>query len=128
MDFAFNQAGTLWAVGGASDLWTIDTATGVGTHITNITGTDGPVMGIMFDTDGTLHATDYTPSSNLYRIDTTTGAATLVGNTGLAFSHGGDIALNGSIPEPSSVISAGIAGLVGVAVARRRRRASAVVA
>ena len=48
-------------------------------------------MGIMHDTDGTLYATEYVEASPLYEINPTTGVATVIGNTGFNFPHGGDI-------------------------------------
>jgi hypothetical protein len=115
MDFAFDSQGTLWAVNNF-DLWKINTGTGAATHVTAIQGTNNnPVMGIMFDGNDVLYATEYTSSSVLYTINTTTGNATLVGNTGLFYAHGGDIF---SVPEPTSFALLGI-GMLIVALCRR---------
>ncbi len=55
-------------------------------------------MGIMFDANDTLFATEFAedPSSDLFILDPSTGVATLVGNTGIDYLHGGDI----YIPAP----------------------------
>ncbi|MBI5675004.1 MAG: carboxypeptidase regulatory-like domain-containing protein [Nitrospirae bacterium] len=94
MDFAFDSGGTLWAVGisdtSDSALYTINLTTGAGTYVRDITGAF-TVMGIMFDSSGTLYASDHGSPSLLYRIDISTGAATTVGDTGIMMSHGGDI-------------------------------------
>ena len=45
MDLAFDTTGTLLATN-QSSLFTVDTTTGAGTFVTNITGTDGCNMGI----------------------------------------------------------------------------------
>ena len=62
-------------------------------------------MGIMFDSNDTLYATEYFElpggGSPLYTIDTSTGVATLVSDTGIVNAHGGDIYL---VPEPISSI------------------------
>jgi len=88
VDFAFDSRGVLWAVN-PRDLWTIETNTGASIHQATITGT-GPVGGIMFDATDVLYAIDSTPRSSLYTIDTSTGVATLVGNTRVFNARGGD--------------------------------------
>jgi len=45
------------------------------------------LMGIAFDANGTLYATTFRSESELYRVDLTSGAATLVGRTGQSFVH-----------------------------------------
>lgn len=90
MDLAFDPSGALYATVG-NELYRLDTATGASTLVANITGVAGEVMGIMFDTNGTLFATEYVANSPLYRVNLTTGLATAVGDTGLDYPHGGDI-------------------------------------
>ena len=47
----------------------------------------GGANGMSFDTDGRLFATTYEGESMLYRLDPATGAATMVGGTGIGFVH-----------------------------------------
>jgi hypothetical protein len=91
MDLAFDSAGTLYATVD-NRLWTLDTSTGASTFVTVISGVpDGAIMGIMFDSSDTLYATVYRPNSPLLTVDTSTGAATVVGATGMNLPHGGDM-------------------------------------
>lgn len=90
MDLAFDSSGTLWATV-SNNLWTLNTSTGAATLRFSGIGAAGHIMGIMFDASDTMFATTYTPTSLLYRIDTSTGAPTFVGSTGFYFAHGGDI-------------------------------------
>lgn len=116
MDLAFDSAGDLWAVDGSS-LFEIDTATGAGTFVTAI-GL-GCSMGIAFDSSDNLFATDYCAAdSGLYRINTVTGAASLIGLTGISAPHGGDIYV-ASVPEPDTLILLSIAG-IGLLALRRK--------
>ncbi|MBI3894600.1 MAG: hypothetical protein HY313_01580 [Acidobacteria bacterium] len=103
MDFAFDSAGTMWAVSSKSldfytvdtNLYTVNTSTGRAVFVAHITGTDGCVMGIAFDSSDQLFATSWcSPNSPLWKINTATGAATVVGLTGIAYPHGGDIAVS----------------------------------
>jgi hypothetical protein len=97
MDFAFDAAGTMWATT-ANELYTIDTSTGTSQHVTTIVGVDtvtndpnAEIMGIMFDAQDVLYATAFIEGSPLFTIDTVTGQATVVAESGLFFPHGGDI-------------------------------------
>ena len=63
-------------------LVTIDPATGEATQIATITGTDANEADAFAWVNGTLYAIDVGASSFLYTIDTSTGQATLVGDTG----------------------------------------------
>lgn len=135
MDLALSSDGTLWVVGGAdggNQLFTIDTATGASTFQTEITGVaeatgvDGAeIMGIMFDENDALLATSFFGEepdyvSPLFSIDTTTGAASVIGNTGFVLPHGGDYL----IPEPASSTIALCCGILLLATAGRKRRIS----
>jgi hypothetical protein len=133
MDFALDGSGQLWAVNNTvfpgGQLWKIDTTTGAGTLVSTITGTDGNVMGIMFDASGTLYATDYTPNSKLYTINTATGVATTVGTTGLFFAHGGDFqAEQTAVPAPAGVTLFGLGALGLFGCGWRRKKAAALPA
>jgi hypothetical protein len=65
-------------------------ATGAPTEVATITGASTEIMGIAFTSDGELFGT--TPWSDaFYSIDPESGAATVVGHTGLDIVHGGDI-------------------------------------
>lgn len=87
MALAFAPDGTLY---GATDvaLYRIDTSSGHATWIVNLSGVPLPyVMGLAIDSRGTFYIADYVPASRVYTVDTTTGAATPILNTGLAFVH-----------------------------------------
>lgn len=107
MDLSFDPSGNLYSTV-ANNLYRLNLSTGASTLVATITGVtsggkDGGVMGIMHDTDGTLYATEYIAASPLYEINPTTGVATVIGNTGFDFPHGGDIY---SAPSPPSSPSA----------------------
>ena len=136
MDLAFDPEGTLWAVGGGQGggnrLYTIDSATGGSTFVTNLTDASGEIdvapggveiMGIMFDENGTMFGTAFLPGpepnpyeSPLFTINTETGLATEIGETGFRLPHGGDY----FIPEPSGLALALLAGL-SLAMTRARQ-------
>jgi len=107
MDLSFDPSGNLYSTV-ANNLYQLNLSTGASTLVATITGVpsggkDGGVMGIMHDTDGTLYATEYVVASPLYEINPITGVATVIGNTGFDFPHGGDI--NGL---PKFTINAGL--------------------
>ena len=96
MDLAFDSAGTMYATVG-NRIWTVDTATGSSTLLGTYSGiVSGSVMGIMFDEHDTLFGTAYMGGANLdfvsplFNIDTASGVATVIGNTGFVNPHGGD--------------------------------------
>ncbi len=92
-----------------NDIWTVDTTTGASTLVGNFSGIlSGGVMGIMFDENDTLFATAYVPNSPLYNIDLNTLSATVIGNTGFFFPHGGDILLGGE-PATTQVLVKNVA-------------------
>ncbi len=94
MDLAFNSAGVLFATV-SNNIWTVDPATGATTLLGSISGVcaGGEIMGIMFDANDILYATNYASSTQscLMTIDLEILTATVVGLTGLDFPHGGDI-------------------------------------
>jgi hypothetical protein len=121
MDYAFDSLGTLWAAAGTkNELYTIDLATGNYTFEMTVTGIDtvgAGIMGIMFDENDVLYATNFadTPNTHLYSVDLGTAAATLVGDIGIDSPHGGDIYI-AAVPEPSSLflMLGGLAGIFGI--------------
>jgi hypothetical protein len=91
----FSPTGQLFGVGvtgGVTTLIRIDLTTGAGTAIGPLGGGLGVAQDIAFRSDGTLFA--YV-AGDIYTINTTTGAATLVGNTG-GFPDGNGIAFQGN--------------------------------
>jgi hypothetical protein len=121
---AFDQAGTLFGISDTSDeLISISTTTGNGTLV----GATG--LSMAFDLasrpeDGAMFVAD-SATSSLYRIDTGTGATSLVGGygsftnvVGLAFGPGG------TVPVPGTLALSAL-GLL--AIGARSRRAAATV-
>jgi len=75
-------------------------------------------MGLAFDGSDNLFATSWCAgNSPLYEINPVTGVAGIVGFTGIANPHGGDI---NPIPEPSSIVLVA-SGFIGLAGTLRRR-------
>lgn len=90
-DIAFDPAGNLYGITG-SQLFKIDRHTAVPTFVGDLGAVS--VNSLVFDGSGIL----YGASSSLYAINTSTGAATLVGNGGTTYSSSGDLAfVNGSL-------------------------------
>ncbi len=76
---------TCYATTGQRDggrLLSLDRFTGAATLIAAIPGL-GRASGLAIDSNGNMFVSDALVPSNLYRIDAVTGAATLVGNTGI---------------------------------------------
>jgi hypothetical protein len=121
MDFAFDNSGTLYAVN-STQLWTVNTATGAGTLLTNLTGPSSCIMGLSFDSANNLFGTDYcSANSPLYAINRITGVETSVGFTGIANPHGGDILVAAPVPEPSAIVLL-LTALLGTGICIRRRK------
>jgi hypothetical protein len=87
---AYDPAGTLYGCSG-TDLYTIDTATGVATLVGAMGNTGATMIGIACDGDGNMYGVDIV-DDNLYSIDTSTGVATLIGPLGVDLSYAQDIA------------------------------------
>jgi hypothetical protein len=87
-------------------LYSINLSTGAASQLVNF-GL-GSVMGIAFDHNDTLYATNYDSTGELFTINPTTGATHLVGSTGLFFEHSGDIFK--SVTGP--IAGAGLPGLI----------------
>ena len=109
MDYAFDSQGTLWAVGGVNnDIYTIDLATGDANYemrVSGVTSEGSGIMGIMFDENDVLYATNLAsfPDAHLYTIDLNAGTAFDLGALNLDQPHGGDIYLpTAVVPEPIS--------------------------
>jgi hypothetical protein len=75
MDLTFTSHGTMLGVTTTVNpstvpaiLYRINPATGRATKLVTLAGSSA-VMGLAFGRDGTLYGTDFTPASNLYRID-----------------------------------------------------------
>jgi sugar lactone lactonase YvrE len=85
MDLAMDADDGLWA-NTQTAIYRVDPASGEATLAVRVTGAS-MLMGITFDASGGLLATTYEPQSMLYRIDLATGAASMVGSTGLSFVH-----------------------------------------
>jgi outer membrane protein assembly factor BamB len=73
MDFATNpQDGAMYATT-TTALYRLDPKSAELTEVARYSNVPSSVMGIVFDRDGTLYATNYGGESALYRIDPTTG-------------------------------------------------------
>lgn len=82
---AFDGSGNLWGVNDSTNqLLRIDITTGVGTAVGGSFGSGYNDMGLAFAGDGTLYMSAENGSGvgRLYAVDTGTGVATLIGNTG----------------------------------------------
>jgi hypothetical protein len=84
MDLTFTSNGTMLGVTTTVNpsttpaiLYRINPGTGKATKLVTLTGSN-LVMGLAFGRDGALYGTDFTPTSNLYRIDPTTGLETTI--------------------------------------------------
>jgi outer membrane protein assembly factor BamB len=87
MDFA--PDGTLYGAS-PSALYTIDPSNGSATKVINFSGVTS-VMGLAIGRDGDFFISDFINltkgGSTVYALDVSTGAATPILNTGLAFVH-----------------------------------------
>ncbi len=85
-DIAFDTSGNLWGVD-FDTLYSINTTDNIG-HLTTVgAGHGGYTNALTFDEDGTLYAAG---EDDIYTLDTATGLATILGQTGVGNS-GGDL-------------------------------------
>jgi len=104
-DLALSPDGIYYASAGLTgnqQLVTINPTTGAGTVVGPIAPGGGLqfMNGLAFGNDGTLYGTGTPPggtSSNLYRIDRTTGATTLIGSTNAPGVNALDVSANGTL-------------------------------
>ncbi|MBZ5697188.1 MAG: hypothetical protein LAN18_01430 [Acidobacteriia bacterium] len=95
MALAFAPNGTLYGVNSTSTLFSIDLTSGLATKVVALvhSASGGPlvplmgVMGLAIDSDGNFYVSDFVASSSIYALDVSTGVATPILNTGLAFVH-----------------------------------------
>ena len=92
MALAFAPDGKLYGVNSASTLFTIDLLSGRATKVVDLvdSGTGNPLVGVMglaIDSDENFYVADFAPVSHIYTVSTTTGVATPILNTGLAYVH-----------------------------------------
>jgi hypothetical protein len=88
---AFSSDGTLFGIAYASSgpepLYTINPATGADSFIADLSGPVSTAANALRFRGDTAYTTSYTTPSGLYTIDLTSGAGTLIGNTGLNFDN-----------------------------------------
>jgi len=121
-DIAFdNTTGTLWGLQFTGDLFTIDIANGTTSTIGKITGIPAFINSIGFDSAGQMFVVESVASnSKFYSVDTTTLAATSVGNTGLGWVNGGDFEFGPQgVPLPAPALLA-LVGFGCILIIRRR--------
>jgi hypothetical protein len=94
MDLTFTSRGTMLGVTTTVNpstvpaiVYRINPATGRATKLLTLTGSNA-VMGLAFGRDGTLYGTDFTPTSNLYQINPTTGVETKIAGLPFGSSSG----------------------------------------
>jgi hypothetical protein len=104
-DFAFDNSGNLWAVDGSTTLYQLNPSTGAVLSRTPMSGLAAGVMSIEVDPSNDFYVATYSSPSQLYLLNPTTGATTLVGtNLGVGFVHGGDFLPTG-VPTISGLSS-----------------------
>lgn len=87
MSLAFAPNGELWAAN-VFTLFRIDPETGLATRVVDFSSNvAGNVMGLAIDSDGNFYVADFVQASRIYALNITTGVATPILNTGLAFVH-----------------------------------------
>jgi hypothetical protein len=118
---AYDSLGGILYASSPTDLYTIDTATGLATLVGSL-GVAEPANGLAFDPDSlTLFLNG---GNSLYSVNTGTGAATLIGpNSALAALDIDGLAVLAEetpVPEPATIAFLG-SGLAFLAALRRRR-------
>ena len=126
MDLAFSPSGTLYIADGSDKLYTVNTTTGAATLVGGLSVAF--IMGLMFDSGGTLFGVTYANPGSLYTINTTTAVATLVGGTGLNRPHNGSF-VPAATPVPTlsqwaMIVMATLLVLIGVVAIRRQAPAA----
>lgn len=115
MDLDFDSQGNLYALSDA--LYRVDRVTGHGTLVSNLANTC--LMGMAIDAADRFLATDYcSNNSPLYQVNTSNGALTNLGASGIGRLMGGAIAPV-NVPEPGTVVLLGLA-IAGLMVSRLR--------
>ncbi len=85
MALAFAPDGTLYGVN-TGTLFRVNRLTGVATKVVDLVGVRG-VMGLAIDEDGKFYVADWVKGSKIYTLDSHTGMATPILNTGLDYVH-----------------------------------------
>jgi outer membrane protein assembly factor BamB len=87
MALRFAADGTLYGANPFA-LFTIDLSTGFATKVIDFSANVvGNVMGFAIDDEGNFYVADFVPRSHVYALDTSTGVATPILDTGLSFVH-----------------------------------------
>ena len=123
LDLSFDQSGRLFlesSNGTTSSLYSINQSTGLATLI----GATGFNVSTLNYENGTLYGIAAGSPEQIVAIDTNTGIGTIVANiSGVPSGVINGLAPLVSVPEPSSIMLCGIAGLMALTVARHRGRA-----
>ena len=85
MALAFAPDGELYGAN-TTTLFRIDTTTGSATKVIDFVGVSS-VMGLAIDSNGNFYVADFVARSRVYTVNTGTGVATPILDTGLAFVH-----------------------------------------
>jgi DNA-binding beta-propeller fold protein YncE len=99
MDLAFHADGTLYGLDHHSDLYRVNSRTGIRTLVTHLSDLSAP-MGLVITPDGSFYASDYVTNSPIVRMDVATGRTVVVLRTGVDFVHGLDL----SVPRLSAAL------------------------
>jgi Bacterial Ig-like domain (group 3) len=105
MDVTFDCSGTLWGTD-SGQLYSYDLATGATTNTVTLTGSADAsmIMSLFVDAAGDMLATTYSSPAELFNVDPSTGALTLLGSNSGAYPHGGDDANACSgVAQPTTV-------------------------
>ena len=134
LSMSFGPNGSLYYTGldgsGNVALFGINPSTGVATEIGSGLGSLGNDPLTLVNAGGQLYGIDTAVGGgigpiNIYTINTTTGLATATGVTVTGLTAGFTLDTAAAVPEPSSLVLCGIAGVLGLVVARGRCRLAA---